>query len=431
MTSHSLFDDRVQVYRRGTGLTWQCSTRIDGHRFRSSTGEENLDRAMAFAEEWYLDLRGRVRAGVALGTPDKPKAPDRTFADAAEDFVREVRVLAASSRSPLYVADLELRLKASILPFFGKLEPRAINRSTAQSYVVHRTEEMMKRRGRSPARSTILSDLVAVRQVLKYEEGAGRLAHVPALSLPYLTLKKKGRRAWFSPEEYQQLYKATRKRVAECPRPGWQTQYEDLHDFVLLIANTGLRPDEALNLQLRDVEVESDYATGQTILVIDVRGKTGTGFCKSMPGAVLPFQRLRARRLAELGVQDDDADSLRPHLTMALFRGFNRYAFNKILDEEGLRFDRDGKRRTAYSLRHTYISMRLMEGANIHQIANNCRTSVQMIEEHYASHIKDRLDASAINVQRPKAAKRESSKPKGKSTSPRTRGGHEGGSPAP
>jgi hypothetical protein len=46
--------------------------------------------------------------------------------------------------------------------------------------------------------------------------------------------------------------------------------------------------------------------------------------------------------------------------------------------------------------------MRFMEGANIHQVANNRRTSVQMVERFYASHIKDRLDAAAINVQRPK-----------------------------
>ena len=101
-----------------------------------------------------------------------------------------------------------------------------------------------------------------------------------------------------------------------------------------------------------------------------------------------------------------DSTTVRRAQTTKLFVRFNRYAFNKVLDEEDLRFDRDGKRRTADSLRHTYISMRLMEGANIHQIANNCRTSVQMIEEHYASHIKDRLDAAAINVQRPKAARR-------------------------
>jgi hypothetical protein len=46
--------------------------------------------------------------------------------------------------------------------------------------------------------------------------------------------------------------------------------------------------------------------------------------------------------------------------------------------------------------------MRLMDGANIYQIANNCRTSVKVIEEFYAAHIKDRLDAAAINVRRPK-----------------------------
>ena len=36
--------------------------------------------------------------------------------------------------------------------------------------------------------------------------------------------------------------------------------------------------------------------------------------------------------------------------------------------------------------------MRLMEGADIYQIAKNCRTSVEMIEKYYASHIKTSLD---------------------------------------
>ncbi len=46
--------------------------------------------------------------------------------------------------------------------------------------------------------------------------------------------------------------------------------------------------------------------------------------------------------------------------------------------------------------------MRLMEGADIYQIAKNCRTSVEMIEKFYAAHIKNTLDASAINVRKPK-----------------------------
>ena len=30
-----------------------------------------------------------------------------------------------------------------------------------------------------------------------------------------------------------------------------------------------------------------------------------------------------------------------------------------------------------------------MEGADIYQIAKNCRTSVEMIEKYYASHLKN------------------------------------------
>jgi hypothetical protein len=49
-----------------------------------------------------------------------------------------------------------------------------------------------------------------------------------------------------------------------------------------------------------------------------------------------------------------------------------------------------------------------MEGADIYQIAKNCRTSVEMIEKYYAAHIKTQLDAAAINIMRPKPKKKKS-----------------------
>jgi hypothetical protein len=73
---------------------------------------------------------------------------------------------------------------------------------------------------------------------------------------------------------------------------------------------------------------------------------------------------------------------------------------NAILHEVGLKQDREGNARTAYSLRHTYICFRLMEGADIYQLAKNCRTSVEMIEKFYAAHLKNAVDASAINVRK-------------------------------
>mgnify|MGYP000523486995 CR=1 FL=1 len=154
------------------------------------------------------------------------------------------------------------------------------------------------------------------------------------------------------------------------------------------MANTGLRPDEAGRLEYRDVTVVTDQDTGERLLEIEVRGKRGVGFCKSMPGAIHPYQRMQKRH----GGKPTDK----------IFDGTPRRMLNTVLDELRLKFDRDGNVRTAYSLRHTYICLRLMEGADIYQIAKNCRTSVEMIEQFYAAHLKNTLDASAINVRKAK-----------------------------
>ena len=160
------------------------------------------------------------------------------------------------------------------------------------------------------------------------------------------------------------------------------------------MANTGLRPDEASRLEFRDVAIVNDEATGERILEIEVRGKRGVGYCKSMPGAVVPFQRLRKR----CGDKPTDL----------VFGKIQRKVLNTVLDKLGLKKDRDGNARTAYSLRHTYICLRLLEGADIYQIAKNCRTSVEMIEKYYAVHLKNTLDAAAINVRKSKPRKPES-----------------------
>ena len=93
-----------------------------------------------------------------------------------------------------------------------------------------------------------------------------------------------------------------------------------------------------------------------------------------------------------------------------------------------LKLDRDGNGRTAYSLRHTYICMRLMEGADIYQIAKNCRTSVEMIEKFYAAHIKTMLDAAAINVRKGTIQRERKDREGGlRSARPVARKGREGG----
>jgi hypothetical protein len=252
-------DGRVHVCKRENSRLWQCATFLENRNHRVSTGKDSLAEAIDFAEDWYLGLRGKAKAGV-LKT-------EQSFAKAAEVFLEEYEAVTAGERNPEAIVGHRRRIHLHLVPFFGKLGVSEVNSAKALEYRIKRRKELVKGKASGPSRS------------------------------------------------------------------------------------------------------------------------------KSMPGAVHPFERVMKRRAGS---------EARPESTALVFPDRHRELLNSILAEEGLKFDRDGQRRSAYSLRHTYISLRLMEGADIYQIAKNCRTSVEMIEQHYAAHIKNMLDATAINVRKPR-----------------------------
>jgi integrase len=440
---------KLHLYKRENSDVWQCSAYMAGKNHRISTKERDPDRAKEVAEEWYLGLRVRKRTGELTGGP--------TFAQAASKFFPEYQTITAGERNPEYVKQHDDRLRVHLLPFFGKMPVSRIGPQIAQDYRVHRRTKPKeadarealeaqkvleaKKKGKiykpkkpwtPPANSTLKAEIVTLRLALKTAQRLGWIEHVPDLSPPYRGSGKISHRAWFSLEEYNELCRVTRDRAKDPPKPRWKWECEQLNNFVVFMVNTGLRPDEVARLEFRDVEIVKDKPTGETILEISVRGKRGVGYCKSMPGAVYPFEQLRDRkrliatsaRRSKGGEQDEAEASLAlPKPTDLLFPALRHHHFNAVLDEMGLKFDREGSRRTAYSLRHTYICLRLMEGADIYAIAKNCRTSVEMIEKFYASHIKNTIDTTktnvrsndrpdgrqkgrATNVKRPKAASR-------------------------
>jgi len=380
---HTILGGKVHVYRLDNSSLWQCSSYLAGKNRRVSTKEDGLAKAKDFAEDWYLGLRGKVRNGEITS--------EKTFREAAVQFEREYQIITEGQRNAEYVQGHSARLRVHLVPFFGDMGLSEITPGQVQEYRIHRHEEAVKDHGKPPARSTMHQEIVVLRQTLKAAVRHRWLDRLPDLTEPYRASGKISHRAWFSPEEYKQLYGATRRRARAPKNARYKWESEQLHDYVLFMANTGLRPDEASRLEYRDVKIVEDEGSHETILEIEVRGKRGVGYCKSTSGAVKPFQRLVERN--------------KPQPTDPVFPKTHRQLFNTILDEENLKKDREGQPRTAYSLRHTYICLRLMEGADIYQIAKNCRTSVEMIEKYYASHLKNSLDAAAINIRRPKTKK--------------------------
>ncbi|MBE0626402.1 MAG: site-specific integrase [Burkholderiales bacterium] len=413
METHSLMDGKLHLYKRERSPYWQCSTFLDGRNHRMSTKQESLTVAKEVATEWYMavyvDARRRgngERTSHFLKkfgqteipqtvTPKARKVSGPTFREAAEKFMAEYEIITQGQRNKAWTEHHKLRIRVHLMPFFGDRALSEINGGLFQEYRMHRITQGHK--GRKPSRSTLHHETVTMRMVLKTAQRHGWIPAVPDISAPYKTSGKVTHRAWFSPEEYKVFYEASRERAKNPPLERHRSIWEDLHDYVLFMANTGLRPDEAGRLEYRDVKIVTDQDLGERLLEIEVRGKRGVGYCKSMPGAILPFQRMRKRH--------EDAKP-----TDRIFGKTRNDLINQILNDCNLKVDRDGNTRTAYSLRHTYICLRLMEGADIYQIAKNCRTSVEMIEQFYAAHLKNTLDASAINVRKPKKGPRKPTK---------------------
>ena len=411
--SHSLMDGALHVYRREGSRFWQCSTYLGSRNHRQTTKEVSLAAAKDFARDWYMERcvedRQRRRGGVSLlSGPVQPVVADSSppadarrqrssrspsFEDAATAFTNEFEVITQGERNAGYVASKSAIVRVHLLPFFGDTALEDITAGKVQEYRLHRqTWRVDPKIGKpkKPARATLHGEIVTLRQILKTANRKGWIAAIPDMSAPYKTSGKVEHRAWFSPEEYKMLYEATRERAKNPPKPRRREVCETFHDYVLFMGNTGLRPDESARLELRDVKIVNDESTGERILEIEVRGKRGVGFCKSMPGAILPFERVRKRK------------QLNP--TDRIFGKSPRELMNTVLDELNLKFDRDGHVRTCYSLRHTYICLRLLEGADIYQVAKNCRTSVEMIEKFYGRHLKNNIDASAVNVRKARPA---------------------------
>jgi integrase len=415
--SHALMGGKLHVFRRERSSRWQCSTYLAGREHRVSAKTDSLAHAKEFAEDWYLTLRGKVARG-------ELKA-EKTFKEAAAVFEREYEIITEGQRSPAYVRGHKDRLRLHLNPFFGTMPLSQVSASAVQEYRISRmslpvkakpeespklaepTKEKKSREATRPARTTLHHELVTLRQVLKTALRHGWLTHLPDLTAPYRSSGKIAHRAWFSPDEYQQLYRATRARAAD-KKNHRRKAAELLHDYVLFMANTGLRPDEAARLEYRDVLIVDDKDTDERILEISVRGKRGVGYCKSTRGAVRPFERIKVRASSkpqettpgERGAPAKLPKLIPPEPTDRLFPTRQTMLLNKVLADTKLKEDREGQKRTAYSLRHTYICMRLLEGADIYQVAKNCRTSVEMIEKYYAAHIKTALNAAAINVRR-------------------------------
>ena len=261
-----------------------------------------------------------------------------------------------------------------------------------------------------PADKTLEWETTFALTLLKYAQERGYRGAKPLPKFRHKAQRTKTRPA-FTLAEYTRLFKGIRRWMfEEKDNAKFRYTRELLRDYVLILANSGMRVGEANALRETDL-VEFKDDTGRVLYGFNVNGKTGKRFVVLRTNGKRPVERVLARNRAwaETWAQTAADGAKRHNRNTAkhgnwLFRMSDGNQiitlidqFNEVLKREDIVHNTDGEKYTLYSLRHFYAVQMLRSGkVNVYDIARNMGTSVQMIEAYYGRHATSAVLATRL-----------------------------------
>ncbi len=269
------------------------------------------------------------------------------------------------------------------IEYCGSMAIDKVDNTALEKYIVWRKDyyhQMPKDRiprnaKLNPTDKTLQWELTLGKTMLKYAHERGYRGKNPLPTYSFTAAKKIVRPAFLLPE-YLALYREMRKWIRETKVPAWQHTRLMLRDYVLILANSGMRVGEANNLQWRDIVPFTDEL-GRKNYMLNVRGKTGSRVVIPRTNAVRYIERLAER-----------APNRKPADYIFTMHGGDRVItlidqLQAVLRRAGIAENRHGERYTLYSLRHFYAVQMLRKGIPVFDLARNMGTSVAIIMEYY------------------------------------------------
>jgi integrase len=381
-------DGRVILYKREDlkNPKWQVRIRVpnaSGYKIASSKSEDQRE-AERFALDLYEDLYLHVKSGGSIQS--------RTFKQVFEDWKKSVTAMGSSRSGGSWDGTIE-RIESYALGFFGSMKIDQIGAKEFSEFWEWRKSNYNRR---PPSNGTLRRERTSILPVFKFAVARGYLKSVPETDPP---ASKSERRPTFTQDEWKRIYTKARVWVREGEALATWRQRFLTQQYILVLANTGLRVGEARGLRWSDLRTVSTDEGSR--LVAEVRGKTGIREVVFQDGAEKYVKRIYDLRREEL-VADPPVDEVifchkdgSPIKTM-------KTAFLSLLKFAGVPVERNGRSRTIYSLRHFYATLRLSNNTSPFLLAKQMGTSVEMLEKFYGQTVSSELAAQITRMDRGK-----------------------------
>jgi integrase len=428
------YPQKLCVFKIAASRFWQVRCWVAGRTYRRSTQSQSLRMAQSFARQFYEQLMAKHYSGTpgqgqlfpkraasaaqqdasfeaaeaastskSAGHNPKTGQPSMTFGALTTQVL--ANELARSQRGEYALGSYQVlrnRLDAHILPRWGDQPPSHINFLALMAFTHFLSKTF--------STTTISQYMVAVRKVLSYAVAIGELDKLP--EFPKIKIVTTPRGA-FTPSEYWKIIRTARRlsgqqypataddiranykiRVAEQRMP------PDLARAIAFMLNSFIRPSDLKTLKHRHVEIVRANNTYLRLTLPETKSH-GRPIVTLQP-AVRCYQQI-CKQQASTGHGAPDDYLFLPALQDRNYAHWVlNFHFNWILAETGLKMGPHGQPRSLYSLRHSSITFRLLygQGIDLLTLARNARTSVDVINTHYASTVTGEQNIALLQSRR-------------------------------